>query len=576
MFFLRKYLSLILIVVISIFSISSFFTSSFFPIHDSAQVARVFEMGKALKDGMFPVRWVFNLGYGYGYPIFNFYAPGAYYIGGFFTLVGFDALIATKLMMVIGILLAGVSMYWFAKDLVGKTGAVVASTFYVYAPYHAVDIYVRGAVGEIWAYAFIPLVALGFYKIFNNSKLQLEVQNDVWKWVAIGSLGYAGIILSHNLTAMMVTPFILIATLLYAYIAYRNQQLYTVRYSLYAIFFGVSLSAFYWLPALFEMGYTNVLSQIGGGADFRDHFVCVYQLWESNWGFGGSIPGCIDGFSFKIGKLHILYAFLAFFLTFFWKKQKNTSTLYVRIFFLFFLLSVGFMLEMSRPLWEALSLMAFIQYPWRFLLFASFFASLLAGFFIAEVSNIINNTFRIRLVGFGLTAISVGALLVFNVKLFVPQHAILKSVSEYTDPRFLQWSASRISDEYMPKGFLKPHAPGDVSQKPFAVLRGDAVIQTEERRTNKIVARITSSTDSIVLVNIAYFPFWKVKLDGKQGEVNPINEGIIVQVTEGVRALEMYIEETRIEKAANAVSLISVFVLALGIMYARARKRRTQ
>ena len=36
---------------------------SVFPIHDDTQVARVYEMGKALSDSMFPVRWVEDLGF---------------------------------------------------------------------------------------------------------------------------------------------------------------------------------------------------------------------------------------------------------------------------------------------------------------------------------------------------------------------------------------------------------------------------------------------------------------------------------------------------------------------------------
>ena len=41
--------------------------------HDVQQVARLQQMDKSLKAGQFPVRWVEDLGFGYGYPVFNFY-----------------------------------------------------------------------------------------------------------------------------------------------------------------------------------------------------------------------------------------------------------------------------------------------------------------------------------------------------------------------------------------------------------------------------------------------------------------------------------------------------------------------
>src|ERR1035437_6316637 len=293
---LKRFWPLILIIVLSFWAVKPLFHPGFFPIHDNTQVARVFEMAKSLKMGMFPVRWVPDLGYGLGYPIFNFYAPLSYYFGAMVNLAGADALMATKVMMGFGIILAGICMYFFAKELFGKIGAVVAALFYVYAPYHALDIYVRGDVSEFWAYAFIPLVFYGLWKIYKNKS---------WFYVSVSSVGYAGIILSHNLTAMMVTPFLLLYILLLAVASYRKKQKKAIIYLLSGAIFGVIISCFYWLPALLEMKNTNVLSTIGGGANFVDHFVCINQLWSSPWGYGGSAPGCIDGLSFMIGKLYI-------------------------------------------------------------------------------------------------------------------------------------------------------------------------------------------------------------------------------------------------------------------------------
>ena len=175
--FVKKYWGVFFILFLSIFSVVPFFNSGFFPMHDDAQVARVFEMGKALKDGIFPVRWVSGLGYGYGYPIFNFYAPLSYYFGGFINTSGFDALVSTKIMMVFGIIMAGAFMYLLAREFWGEIGGIISALFYIYAPYHAVDIYVRGDVSEFYAYAFIPLMFLGFYKVFVSISQKSNIKN---------------------------------------------------------------------------------------------------------------------------------------------------------------------------------------------------------------------------------------------------------------------------------------------------------------------------------------------------------------------------------------------------------------
>jgi len=168
---ISRFLPIIVLVILSYYSVKPLFINGFFPMHDDAQVARVYEMTQALVSGQFPVRWVKDLGYGYGYPIFNFYSPLPYYIGGILGLLGklgmsgIDSLVAAKLMFGFGIVLAGISMYFFARELFGKYGGMLSAILYLYAPYHAIQIYVRGAVCEFWAYAFLPLFFLSIYKL---------------------------------------------------------------------------------------------------------------------------------------------------------------------------------------------------------------------------------------------------------------------------------------------------------------------------------------------------------------------------------------------------------------------------
>ena len=58
------------------------FAAPYFSHHDDVQLIRIEQMSECLIDWQIPCRWVPDLGAGYGYPLFNFYAPLAYYIGG--------------------------------------------------------------------------------------------------------------------------------------------------------------------------------------------------------------------------------------------------------------------------------------------------------------------------------------------------------------------------------------------------------------------------------------------------------------------------------------------------------------
>lgn len=560
---LKKYFPHFLILALSIFAIIPLLNPGFFPIHDDTQVARVFEMSKALKDGMFPVRWVMDLGFGYGYPIFNFYAPLAYYIGGFINLLGVNVLDSTKIMMLIGIIMSAFFMYLFSKEIFGKAGGVLSALFYMYAPYHAVDIYVRGDVGEFYAYAFIPLLFYGLYKIYKKESL---------KYVFITSVAFALLILSHNLTALMVTPFAVLFALL---LIYKNNKIF---YKLLAsLILGLSLSAFYFIPTLLEMGYTNVISQVGGGADFKDHFVCIWQLWTSPWGFGGSARGCVDGVSFMIGKYHIAFSLMVVGLvsfSFFSKKlfkltkEELDNFNIIFLFFIFSLISIFLMLDASSFIWKIIKPMEFLQYPWRFLIIAIFSLSFIAGGFLWVVSKFVKgNGFYISFI-----ILSVGVVIV-NMKFFVPQRHVYKTSNDYVRQDEIRWSVSKISSEYMPKGFMKPNSFSEIANY-TEVSNASVEILSSEYKTQNVNIKLRSNTYTAVVIPIAYFPAWSAAVDNKRVSIAKDIRGSRIQIPQGEHLISFKFIQTPIEKTSNAISIAGLLSLFIGIIYFRKKHEK--
>jgi hypothetical protein len=72
---------------------------------------RLQQLTVALGDGHFPVRWMPDANYGYGYPFYNYYAPLSIYIASFFRLLGFAFVPAIKLTQLAGFLVAAGSMF---------------------------------------------------------------------------------------------------------------------------------------------------------------------------------------------------------------------------------------------------------------------------------------------------------------------------------------------------------------------------------------------------------------------------------------------------------------------------------
>ncbi len=539
---------LLLVIIITFFSLLPLLQGGFFPMHDDTQPARVYEMAKALSYGQFPVRLVPDLGYGLGYPIFNFYAPLPYYLGAFFYLMGLSAIDATKIMFAKGIILSGITMFLLGKELFGELGGLISSTLYIYAPYHAVNIYIRGAVGEFYAYAFLPLIVLGIILIF-KSMHKREFSIRLIKGGCILSIGLALTLLSHNILGFISSFFLII--FIFSYIIFlliKKESVKVFRYISFFLILGFGLSSFFTIPALVEKKYTKVDELTTQGSDFTNHFVYFDQLWNSPWGFAGSAPGKNDGMSFKIGKIHLYLGFLSTILFLFLSRckrlDKNISMLFL-LYFAICIISIFFMLEQSKFIWKILPGFAFIQYPWRFLNFTLFGLSSMAGILVFPFKNKWK---------FFLTFILIDLIILVNNKYFTPKEYLAVTSADYISKENLINKISRISDEYLPKELVTKNLVDNslFTQQVYQVIT--------ETPTEKKYSFYLEKPDLIIL-KIAYFPGWKAFVNNSPAGISNQKGLIGVYLRSGWSTLTLKFFDTPIRVVSNAISLLSLFLL---------------
>lgn len=536
---MKQIFQILLVIVLSVFTIKPLFSDGLFPIHDDTQVARVLELKKALSDRNFPVRWSFDLGYGYGYPLFNFYAPLPYYAGAISMFILDNPILSTKLMYGIGIIFSGIFMFLLVNELIGKYAGLASAVLYSYAPYHAVQIYVRGSVGEYWAYSLLPAAIWGFIKIVKSGKIS---------WVFTTSIFLSFLILSHNIISMLSVLFLLLIF-----------SIFRLKQCILSIILGLLLSAFFWMPAFFESSYTNVSSIIEGGSVFSDHFLYPDQLWDSPWGFAGSSPGRADGMSFKLGKIHIilgLAGMLTFYFLYIKKKISRKDFIIGNIFILLLFISVLMVLSVSLYIWNfLLFLLKYVQFPWRFIIFIMLSISVFAGY----IFKIINKKFFSI---FSLVAITV-IVIIINAKYFEPKYFYSFKNSYYLNNQYLKWDASKISDEYLPKDFIKPSNINELDDK---LIRNTNNLSytVKENKTGLTSLKISLDSPTELVINKTFFPGWVGYIDGKIVKLNDKNGLISVLVPSGLHQLIFILKSTRIQLFANLISLITfLFILAI-------------
>ncbi len=376
---------LILLLLFSLFAIAPLFQPGYFwGAHDARHsVYFLFEFDRSIQDGVWYPRWSPDFAFGYGYPFFNIYGPLAFYLGEAFHLLGLEFVSAVKAVFALSLLFSGVTMFLFVRRFMGSRAGLLAGLVYIYIPYHIVDVYVRASLAESLALAFLPLNLWLFYETVASPRLAA---------VLGAGLSYAGLMLTHNGLALLFSPLLgiyLIFLLLSRALAGRERGLSgdlpglvrgLVRSSLLPILsllLGLGLSAIFWLPMALEFRYVRLDQWMGGYYGYRDHFVYLFQLFSSFWGYGLSEPGLEDGLPFQLGAIPLVFGFLSL------VALRRVERGELRRLLLFFqattVVIIFLMLPASIPLWEVLRLVTFAQFPWRLLTLAIVALSFLAG-----------------------------------------------------------------------------------------------------------------------------------------------------------------------------------------------------
>src|SRR6266568_2717132 len=169
------------------------FHSGFFVSDDGNwMVIRLSAFYEMMRAGQLPVLFLLRLNHGYGYPVADFLYPLFLYLGAVIHVLGFSFVNTVKIILGLSVVGSGIFTYLWLRKIFSWKSAFVASLIYVYFPYHLLDIYQRGSVGEVLALCIVPFI---FW--------QIERRAMVWAGVGLGLL-----IMSHNSLAFIFLPVI--------------------------------------------------------------------------------------------------------------------------------------------------------------------------------------------------------------------------------------------------------------------------------------------------------------------------------------------------------------------------------
>ena len=212
--------------------------------HDTIiQLLRLEGIKDGYLAGQLPVKVEPTFCGGYGYAFSIFYGSLFYNIPALFRLMGFSIQFSYKIYVaLINIATVLISYYSFFVMLKNKKNAVIASVLYSLSVYRFYDLYQRGAVGEYTAMTFLPLIAVGLWKIYTSS----DDKNLRKMWV-MPVIGFWGVIQSHVLSTEIYGAFTLLLCLIMFKKTFKKDRFIVL---LKIVLISAVLNANYLLPFL--------------------------------------------------------------------------------------------------------------------------------------------------------------------------------------------------------------------------------------------------------------------------------------------------------------------------------------
>jgi hypothetical protein len=323
-------------------------------------VYRVAGLAKAWQQGVLHPRLFPDFGFGYGQAVLSFYPPLSYWPGSALALVGLAPAATMQVTVGLGFVAAALAAFQYVRCLWGPWAGLLAGVVYTYFPYHLADAYGRGAFPEHFAFVFPPLILWAFTLTFRDEN---PVPPLLW-----GALAWAGLVYTHNLTALVMVPIAMAQLLVLAASTGRWRRLLKAAG---ALALAVGLGGAYWLPVLLESKHVGL--SLGPSRGYEDHLLTAGRLLQRSTIYSYAQeaglaevhpPGWLSLILLLCGLMLALVR---------WRQRRvlrggPTLALHLGV----TTIAIFMTTAASLPLWRLLDpVLGYLQYPWRFMVGAA-------------------------------------------------------------------------------------------------------------------------------------------------------------------------------------------------------------
>lgn len=481
-----------------------------------------------------PLKYIANnLGYGTRF----FYPPiphlTAAYITKILSIFNVENVaIGMRITQWITLFASGVTFYLLGEKIFkNKKIATILSLFYMTAPYHLAEIFVRDAFSEIFIPVAIPLIVLGLlYLIENNHK----------RFFLCFVGGYTLAIYSH----LAMTIYFTLMLLVTFFVVYFK-QIFTKKNIVYLIKASgliLLLTSSFWMPLLeiklmgsYGIFMPNYMTGKGG---LKYSTISIGELFAFNRE--------ID-FHFIRYNLQ-LFVTIMFFISLFFVIKKKLWKEKVWIFLLIFTVLSVIMITNLFPWYYIPDILQALQFPWRLVIYIAFGAILIAGICLKQVEN--KKCFNI---------ICCILLLFTLIGTYVNIDHLEESqidIHNINNPKSMG-----NEKEYLPEKALKNIDYFNNRNNDIIIKSGTGEIIKKIDNVPDLTFEVNTSETIVIELPRIYYMGYQLEGNGQKIELTESDNGFLQATIQQSGTYTLTYEKTTIMKLANILNLGTVIVL---------------
>jgi hypothetical protein len=530
------FFSLFLILIISLLFVLELFLFPGRPASFDANfhITNIAQFSSALRQGEFPVIWMNNFA-NYGLPMGFVAHQLTNYLGGLITILTNDPTLTYNLLVFIGILFSSAFFYSFLRLYFSSLASLLGTFIFTFTPYRIFNIYVRGAMPEVFSALFLPLILISLYLLIVKKKQYA---------LFLLTLFIMGLTLAHPMM-LVIYSFIFIPYLIYlliisSYSASFKLKIFIV--SSLSMLIGIFICSYFFIPLNLEIKYFYYgleKNHLNAGS-----YLSLTNYFSYSWPYFTNAEIFPRGHIVLFGFLESVILLIGFIYTLFVKVFKKTVGNINFLYFVLFcsLLIIFITTKFSSLLFQNLFFLNSVQFQWRFLSSLIFLPPIIVAFLYDKFPKKI----LFALVTLIACALAFPQLYGKNYNLYSTSSYFYSKENAHSVLMNTIWTGK--SEDYPDK------------KNQADVIQGEGEIVASVIKNSSRKYEINAKTPLTLVDKTFYFPGWNVYVDGVKTNIefqNPNYRGVITyNVPMGKHLVYLTFEDTKVRLLGKIMSIV--------------------